>query len=94
MKNGAKKAKIISISVICLAFVLLIILICQFVHLASLERREDELNSTLSSLEEVISDYSKQKDYYADRETYLDEYAHEVLNMSKKGETWYTADKN
>ena len=94
MKNGEKRAKYISIAVVILAFVLTIVLIYQFIHLGQLKAKEVELNNSLASLEEVIADYSKQKDYYSDRETYLDEYAHEVLNMSKDGETWYTADKN
>ena len=85
MKNGANKAKYISIGVVILAFVLLIVLIIQFAQLAQLKAREAQLTDTLSSLEEVIADYNKQKDYYSDREAYLDEYAHEVLNMSQKG---------
>ncbi len=94
MLNSSKKAKIISIIVVCLAFFLTITLIFQFVSLSNLEKRNSELNETLTSLEETIAEYSKQKDYYQDRETYLDEYAHEVMNMAKDGETWYSFSRN
>ena len=92
--ENTKKAKIISVIVVCLASILLITVIFQFLQLNSLKKRELELANSLSSLEEVIADYSQQKDYYQDREKYLDEYAHEVLNMSKKDETWYVTNKN
>ena len=94
MANNIKKAKITSILVVCIASVLLLILIFQFLHLNNLQKKNDRLNTTLSNLEEVIADYSKQKEYYKDREKYLDEYAHEVLNMSKDDETWYVISKN
>ena len=94
MIDNAKKVKIISIITVCLAFILLIVLIFQFAKLNTLKKREAELTKTLSSLEEVISDYNKEKNYYEDREKYLDEYAHIVLNMTKDGETWYETSKN
>ena len=94
MGNNIKKAKITSIIIVCIALILMLILIFQFLHLNSLQKKNEKLNNTLANLEEVISDYSKQKDYYEDREKYLDEYAHEVLNMSKDDETWYVVSKN
>ena len=93
MESKIKKAKIISILVVSLAFFLLLTLVFQFLYLNNLEKKNQELSNTLSNLESVIADYSKQKDYYTDRENYLDEYAHEVLNMSKEGETWYATNK-
>ena len=92
--ENTKKIKIISVIIICLASVLLLTVIFQFLRLNNLKNKELELTNSLSSLEEVIADYSQKKDYYQDREKYLDEYAHEVLNMSKEDETWYVTNKN
>ena len=89
-----KKAKIIAIIIASFAFILLITIIFQFIKIGSLRKKQEELNTTLTQLEEVVADYSKQKNYYQDRETYLDEYAHELLNMSKNGEVIYSFDKN
>ncbi len=88
-----KKAKLIVIIVTCFAFVLLVTLTFQFVKLGNMRKKEAELSKTLSQLEEVVADYNKQRNYYQDREQYLDEYAHEVLNMSKDDETIYSFDK-
>ena len=54
-----------------------------------MKNKTTDLNSTLTNLEESIADYSKQKEFYQDRDSYLEEYAHEVENMAKDGETWY-----
>ena len=88
-----KKTKLISIIVICIAFISMLVLVFQFLQLKELNKRREHLQQSLSNLEEVIADYSKQKSYYQDREKYLDEYAHEVLNMSKDDETWYVTSK-
>ena len=90
MEDKAKKTKIIAIVICCLAFVCLVTVIFQFVKLGNLQAKENELNAKSEALNEVIAEYNKEKNYYADREKYLDEYAHEVLNMAKDGEIWYT----
>ncbi len=90
MDDKLKKTKIIAIVICCLAFVCLVTVIFQFVKLGNLKYRERELEAKSQALNEVIAEYNKEKNYYADREQYLDEYAHEVLNMSKEGEIWYT----
>jgi len=94
MAEKEKKIKLIIIFIIVLAFILSAVLVFQFATLNNMKKKEKELNNTLISLEEVISEYNKEKSYYADREKYLDEYAHIVLNMTKDGETWYETSKN
>ncbi len=92
--GNVKKAKLISIIVICLAISLLLTLVIQFTTIHNLEKKNSDLNSTLTNLEEEIAQDSKQRSFYQDRENYLDEYARDVENMSKSGDIVYVTSKN
>lgn len=86
-----RKVKIITVITIIIAFILACILIFQFARLATLNTRKRALEKSYQNLQESIETYSSELNYYKNREQYLQDYAHEILNWAKNGETIYKA---
>lgn len=86
-----KKAKTIIVVTVALAFLLMLILVVQFIKINNLKSLEASLAQSQSHLQQQISEYSANIDNMISREKNLGEYAHKYLNWTKAGETWYTS---
>ncbi len=86
-----KKAKTIIIITTVLAFLLVFVLVFQFIRINNLKNLEANLTYSQSNLQKQIADFSADIDNMTSREKNLGEYAHKYLNWTKAGETWYTS---
>ena len=89
--SSEKKVKLITIMIICVAFVLMLILTIQFIKIGNLNAKKANLQNSYNTLEENIEKYSSEMKYYQDKEQYLKDYAHQYLDWSKPGETIYVS---
>ena len=83
-----KVVKLISIICAVLTFALVCVLVFQFVKISNLKKKEQELNSSLKTLEQQIVDYTNQSDYINSAE-FLEDYAREVLGWGKDNEMYF-----
>ncbi len=90
MRNS-KGAKILTIVISCVIFVCVCVLLFEFIRIANLKNTKHKLQDNLNAMQQEIYDYTQMNSYYSDRETYLEEYAREVLNWGKADRTYYTA---
>lgn len=91
-----KKIKAVKITTIitCIAiFTCVVILTFQFIKIANLKEKTNNLNSYKTELVNEINTYNSANNYYNNNRTeYLESYAREVLGWGLDNETWYTAD--
>ena len=71
-------------------FISIIILAVQFIKIANLREKAQNLEEYKTQLVEEIYTYDAANAYYNGTE-YLENYAREVLSWGKEGDTWYTA---
>ena len=88
MKNE-KTVKIISVICAVVSFVLVCVLIFQFVKIGNLQKKEEELTKHLNALEQQIVDYTNENNYIQSNE-YLEDYAREVLGWGKENEMYFS----
>lgn len=86
--SGNKKIVLITSSIVIAIFVLLLILIIQFIKIGTLRKQESALLSSYNSLTQQIQDHENQLPYLEDRENFLTQYAHEH-NWTKPDDQWY-----
>ena len=75
-------------------FVSIIVLAFQFIKIANLKQKNNDLNKYKVELIEEINEYNATNSYLNNRSEYLEKYAREVLSWGTNGDTWYTATKN
>ena len=85
MKNE-KTVKIISVICAVVSFVLVCVLIFQFVKIGNLQKMEEELTKHLNALEQQIVDENN----YIQSNEYLEDYAREVLGWGKENEMYFS----
>ncbi|MBQ2864271.1 MAG: septum formation initiator family protein [Clostridia bacterium] len=88
MKNE-KTVKIISVICAVVSFVLVCVLIFQFVKIGNLQKKEEELTKHLNALEQQIVEYTNENNYIQSNE-YLEDYAREVLGWGKENEMYFS----
>lgn len=88
MKN-TKSVKIFSAIIVVVISITLIVLVFEFMKINTLKNRKNQLNKSLTNLEQQIEDYSDIINKYQNRENYVEEYARDVLNLVDKDEIWY-----
>ena len=84
-----KTVKIISVICAVLSFVLVCVLIFQFVKFGNLQKKEEELTKHLNALEQQIVEYTNENNYIQSNE-YLEDYAREVLGWGKENEMYFS----
>lgn len=88
---GNKKVVLLTSVIVTAIFVLLVVLVIQFVKIGNLRRKENDLTSSYNSLTGRIRDYENQLPDLEDRDNFLAQYAHEH-NWGKAGDKWYVTD--
>ena len=88
MKN-TKSVKIFSAIIVVVISITLIVLVFEFMKINTLKNRKNQLNKSLTNLEQQIENYSDIINKYQNRENYVEEYARDVLNLVDKDEIWY-----
>ena len=92
MEKNIKAVKLTTIITCIIMFVCLIILTLQFIKIANLRDKSNNLATYKSEMIEQINAYDTTNDYYNNnRSEYLESYAREVLGWGMAGETWYTS---
>lgn len=86
--NKEKTVKLISVICAVVSFVLVCVLLFQFVKISNLQQKEKELTHNLQSLEQQIMEYTNEKNYTSSNE-YLEDYAREVLGWGKENEMYF-----
>lgn len=86
--NKEKTVKLISVICAVVSFVLVCVLLFQFVKISNLQQKEKELTQNLQSLEQQIMEYTNEKNYTSSNE-YLEDYAREVLGWGKENEMYF-----
>lgn len=81
-----RTAKILSITVVAVLFLLAVLLVFQFVKINHLKSEEYKLNKYLQQLENEIINYSSES-AYLNSDKYIEDYAREVLGYGLNGET-------
>ena len=95
MEKKTKAVKFITIITCVIMFVSIIILAFQFVKIANLREKNNNLESYKSELIDQINAYDTTNAYYNNNRTeYLENYAREVLGWGLEGDTWYTSPNN
>lgn len=91
MEKKVKGIKIITILISIIMFACIIILACEFVKIANLKHKSEQLSVRKEQLVSEIYNYNTSNDYYNNnRQQYLEDYAREMLNWGEQGEIWYT----
>lgn len=91
-----KKLKAIKAStiIICITlFICVIILAFQFVKMANLRNKQNNLELYKSELTQQIQTYDATNNYYNNQDEYFESYAREVLGWGLSDEVWYTISK-
>ena len=86
--NKEKTVKLISVICAVVSFVLVCVLLFQFVKISNLQQKEKELTQNLQSLEQQIMEYTNEQNYTSSNE-YLEDYAREVLGWGKENEMYF-----
>ena len=87
--KSVKSVKIFSIIVVLVISISFLVLIFQFLKINTLKQRRNELERSLTNLEEQIEEYNGIINKYDNRDEYIEEYARDVLNLVDKDEIWY-----
>ena len=75
-------------------FISIIILTCQFIKIANLRDKSNNLETYKQELVQQINEYDNSNAYYGNNRTeYLENYAREVLGWGQANDTWYTSSK-
>ena len=91
MKNKSRGVQLITVFTVLVMLICIIILVCQFAELHTLQKRLDTLESQKDYLNESLYNYDSMNDYYSKNRTeYLEDYARKTLNWAQTDETWYT----
>ena len=94
MEKKIKGIKIATVLICIIMFVSIIVLALQFIKIANLREKSNNLESYKEELITQINDYDVTNSYYNNNRTeYLENYAREVLGWGQSGDTWYTAKK-
>lgn len=88
MQNAkqTKMVKIVTVTVAAVLFLVVTVLVFQFVQISSLKSKEALLQSKLDQLEQSIVTYSNENDYLSSAD-FVEDYAREVLGYGSAGET-------
>ena len=81
-----KLLKSVSITVVTVLFLLVTVLVLQFVQFKILKTSEQQLQTQLNQLEEDIINYSSENEYLASDE-FVEDYAREALGYGISGNT-------
>lgn len=84
-QKNVKIAKILTISVATVMFLLCVVLVFQFVKISNLKQHQKELSSRLTELEKSILHYDSENSYLESSD-FIEDYAREVLGYGKAGE--------
>lgn len=75
-------------------FISIIVLVFQFIKIANLKQKTENLETYKQELVQQINEYDSANAYYSNNRTeYLENYAREVLGWGKADDTWYTSGK-
>ena len=85
--NSAKNLITVIITVVLVICVC--VLMYEFIRIANLKHTHKQLQSNLNAVQSEITNYTDRNAYYADRETFLEEYAREVYNWGKTDRTYF-----
>ena len=92
MEKKIKAIKISTIITCIVMFISIIVLVFQFVKIANLREKNENLESYKQELVQQINDYDSANSYYSNNRTeYLENYAREVLGWGQSDDTWYTS---
>ncbi len=95
MEKKIKGIKFITALTCIVLFVCVVILAFQFVKIANLREKSDNLENYKAELIEQINTYDATNSYYNNNRTeYLENYAREVLGWGLTNDTWYTSYNN
>lgn len=85
-EKQVKVAKLVTIAVVAILFLLVSTLIFQFVKINHLKNSQQDLQNQLTQLEQNIIYYSSENGYLESSE-FVEDYAREVLGYGLNGET-------
>ena len=92
MEKKIKAIKFTTIITCIVLFVCVIVLTFQFVKMANLREKLENLENYKSELVNQINTYDATNTYYNNNRTeYLENYAREVLGWGLSNDTWYTS---
>lgn len=95
MEKKIKAVKFTTVIICVLLFVCAIVLAFQFVKIANLKQKSNNLETYRGELVEQINTYDATNAYYNNNRTeYLESYAREVLGWGLDSDTWYTGSNN
>ena len=88
MKSVSKKMALITVSCVTVIFVMIVLLVFQYITYWGLKNKQDALNAELNRLNEEDDYYSSEYEYKSSDE-FIEDYAHEVIGWGKEGYTYY-----
>jgi cell division protein FtsB len=94
MEETKLKNRIKLISVICalVLFILLSLLVFEYIKFWQLKNKENQLNQRIEELSRLKENYTNEVDY-KQSDAYIEEYAREVLGYGKNGEVYSSSNK-